>query len=141
MSALKSARSCKLLQLTAACSVAIVVATAGARAQSEGSWVMKAPVPAALAEVAVAYAGGMVHVMGGSVLGFTGPYHVEYDPGIDKWRARSPLPRPLDHMGSRGPERQDLSIGGFVGGGCTVTARTPRSNMTRRSTPGVSSRR
>ena len=59
-------------------------------APAQGSWVMKAPLPAALAEVSVAAVDGKLHVMGGSVLGFTGPYHVEYDPATDRWRPRAP---------------------------------------------------
>src|SRR5437762_11683973 len=69
-------------------------------AHAQGSWTMKAPVPAALSEVTVAAADGKLHVIGGSVLGFTNIYHVEYDPATDKWRPRAPLPRALDHMGS-----------------------------------------
>jgi hypothetical protein len=116
--------------------------TAGAHAQSSGNWTMKAPVPAALNEVTVAYAAGKLHVMGGSVLGFTGPYHQEYDPTTDKWRARSPLPRALDRIGSAVTNGKIYAIGGFVGGACcTRTARTRRSSMTRRSTPGASWRR
>ena len=78
---------------------------------------MKAPVPAALNEVGVAYADGKLHVLGGSVLGFTGPYHQEYDPATDKWRARSPLPRALDHIGTAVLNGKIYAIGGFVGGG------------------------
>src|SRR5947208_3585100 len=108
---------CRPLQLAAAAGVALVALTAGAHAQSAGSWVTKAPLPAALSEVAVAYAGGKLHVLGGSVLGFTGPYHQEYDPATDKWRARSPLPRALDHIGAAVLNGKIYAIGGFVGGG------------------------
>src|SRR6516162_1191775 len=73
---------------------------AAAQAPSQGSWTMKAALPAALAEVSVAAIDGKLHVMGGSVLGFTGPYHVAYDPAANRWRPRAPLPRSLDHMGS-----------------------------------------
>ena len=65
-------RSRELLQFVIACGAALAALTAGARAQSEGSWVMKAPLPATLDEVAVAYAGGKLHVMGGGVLGVIG---------------------------------------------------------------------
>src|SRR3981081_4463999 len=107
----------KLLRSAAACSVALGALTATAHAQSAGSWVTKAPVPAALNEVTVAYAGGKIHVLGGSVLGFTGPYHQDYDPLTDKWRVRSPLPRPLDHVGSAVLNGKIYAVGGFVGGG------------------------
>jgi N-acetylneuraminic acid mutarotase len=109
--------SSKLLLPAAACAIVLGALTAAAHAQSAGSWTMKAPVPAALNEVTVAYAGGKLHVMGGSVLGFTGPYHQEYDSATDKWRARSPLPRALDHIGSAVANGKVYAIGGFVGGG------------------------
>src|SRR5262249_55810962 len=86
-------------------------------AQAQGSWTMKEPLPARLNEVAVAAVGGKVHVMGGSVLGVTGPYHQEYDPATDKWRARAPVPRSLDHMGSAVLNGKIYLIGGFIGGG------------------------
>jgi N-acetylneuraminic acid mutarotase len=56
-------------------------------------------------------------VLGGSVLGFTGPYHQEYDPATDRWRARSPLPRSLDHIGTVVLNGKIYAVGGFVGGG------------------------
>src|SRR5262245_13842372 len=77
--------------------IALGVVATDMRAQAQGSWTMKAPVPARLNEVAVAAVGGKIHVMGGSVLGFTGPYHIEYDPTKDSWRPRAPVPRNLDH--------------------------------------------
>lgn len=112
-----SGRSWTFLQFTLACAAALGTLTAGAQAQSDGSWVMKAPVPAALSEVSVAYVNGKVHVMGGSVLGFTGPYHVEYDPTTDKWSVGAPVPRSLDHMGTAVLNGKIYLIGGFIGGG------------------------
>jgi N-acetylneuraminic acid mutarotase len=107
----------KLLQFAASWGVALGALTAIAHAQSAGSWAMKAPLPAALNEVGVAYADGKIHVLGGSVLGFAGPYHQEYDPATDKWRARSPLPRSLDHIGIAVLNGKIYAVGGFVGGG------------------------
>src|SRR5262249_51010824 len=83
----------------------------------QGTWTMKAPVPARLNEVTVAAVAGKLHVMGGSVLGFTRPYHVQYDPANDSWRTRAPLPRSLDHIGSAELNGKIYLIGGFVGGG------------------------
>jgi hypothetical protein len=40
---------------------------AGARGQAQGSWAMKAPIPLARNEVALAAVGGKVHVIGGGV--------------------------------------------------------------------------
>jgi Kelch motif len=101
-------------QLAAA---ALMAFTASVNAQPTGGWEMKAAMPAALNEVALAYVEGKVHVLGGSVLGFTGPYHEEYDPATDTWRARSPLPRALDHIGAAVLNGKIYAIGGFVGGG------------------------
>ena len=112
-----SIEPCRLLRLAAVSGVALVALTASAHAQSAGSWVTKAPMPAALNEVAVTHAGGKLYVLGGSVLGFTGPYHLEYDPATDKWSARSPLPRSLDHIGTAVLNGKIYAIGGFVGGG------------------------
>ena len=78
---------------------------------------MKAPLPAALNEVSLTAVGGKIHVIGGSVLGFTGPYHLEYDPAADKWSARAPLPNRLDHIGSAVLNGKIYTVGGFVGGG------------------------
>src|SRR5262245_1958790 len=83
--------------------LACVCAAVGAwtsAAQAQGTWTTKAPVPARINEVTLAAVGGKLHVMGGSVLQFTGPYHVQYDPAADSWRPRAPLPRSLDHIGS-----------------------------------------
>ena len=91
-------------------------AVAQAQTQSAGNWVMKAPLPAALDEVGVAYVSGKVHVIGGSVLGYTGPYHQEYDPATDKWRPRAPVPRSLDHIGTTVLNGKLYALGGFVGG-------------------------
>jgi N-acetylneuraminic acid mutarotase len=93
---------------------ALAASTSGAQAQ--GSWTMKAPVPASLNEVSIAAVGGKIHLIGGSVLGFTGPYHLEYDPATDKWSGRAPLPNRLDHIGSAVLNGKIYSIGGFIGG-------------------------
>jgi hypothetical protein len=92
--------SAVFLQIALACGAASGAGIEGAHAQSSGTWTMKSPVPAALSEVAVAYAGGKVHVMGGSVLSVINPYHVIYDPAADRWSVGAPVPRALDHMGA-----------------------------------------
>jgi N-acetylneuraminic acid mutarotase len=106
----------RFLQVTAAC-IVFGALTASAFAQQQGSWEMKAPVPAALNEVTVASVGGKIHVIGGSVLGFTGPYHLEFDPAGNTWRTRAPVPRALDHMGSATLNGKIYTMGGFIGGG------------------------
>ena len=74
---------------------------------------------AALNEVAVAAVGGKLHVMGGSVLGFTGPYHQQYDPANDSWRPRALLPRSLDHIGVAVLNGKIYAVGGFIGVGAS----------------------
>ena len=106
----------KSLQFALVC-VALGALTPAAPAQEQGSWVMKAPVPAALAEVTVAAVNGKIHVIGGSVLGFTGPYHLQYDPAADKWSPLAPFPNRLDHVGSAVLNGKIYTVGGFVGGG------------------------
>jgi hypothetical protein len=76
--------------------------TGSATAQAQGSWTMKAPIPLARNEVALAAVGGKIHVIGGGIKGVAGPYHDEYDPVTDRWRTRAPLPYGLDHIGTAG---------------------------------------
>src|SRR5437588_425449 len=116
-----SGRSWKFLQSAAACSVAFGAMTMSAQAQSAGSWVTKAPVPASLSEVGVAYAGGKVHVIGGSVLGFTGPYHVEYDPALDTWRVLAPMKAGRGSVAVVALDGKIHALGGRDPAGTTVT--------------------
>ncbi len=111
-------RSSKLLQLILA-GAALGMLTVSAHAQAQGSWVMKAPVPAAINEVSVVFVAGKLHVFGGSVMGYTGPYHTVYDPKTDKWDFRTPAPFPnrLDHVGATVLNGKIYTAGGFVGGG------------------------
>jgi N-acetylneuraminic acid mutarotase len=90
------------------------VMTAIGQAQSQGSWTMKAPIPMARNEVALAAIGGKVHVIGGSVKGVAGTYHDEYDPATDRWRTRAPLPHGLDHIGTAVLNGKIYTVGGFV---------------------------
>src|ERR1700686_3440656 len=66
---------------------------------SEGAWIMKEPWPGPRAEVAAVAFHGQPHDIGGSVSGTAGPYHDEYDPATDSWRARAALPEGRDHLG------------------------------------------
>jgi hypothetical protein len=89
----------KLLPFAGLCIMLATVAS-NDRAQAQGSWTMKAPIPLARNEVALAAVSGKVHVIGGGVKGVAGTYHDEYDPATDRWRARAPLPYGLDHIGT-----------------------------------------
>ena len=113
-----SDRARRVVALACVCAVVGALASVWAStAEAQGTWTTKAPVPARLNEVTVAAVAGKLHVMGGSVLGFTGPYHVQYDPSNDSWRTRAPVPRSLDHIGSVELNGKIYLIGGFVGGG------------------------
>ena len=72
--------------------IALGALPAGARAQAQGSWTMKAPIPLARNEVTLAAVGGKVHVIGGGIDNVAGTYHHEYDPATDRWSGRAPLP-------------------------------------------------
>src|SRR5262245_6943447 len=106
-----------LRRLTQLATVCATLGAVTATAQAQGTWTTKAPLPARLNEVTAVEVGGKLHVMGGAVLGFTGPYHQQYDPATDTWRARAPLPRSLDHIGSAVLNNKIYLIGGFIGGG------------------------
>ena len=103
----------KLLHLAAigaALGIGTSVAQAQAQTQAQGSWATKAPLPAALNEVTVAAVGGKIHVIGGSVLGFTGPYHLEYDPADRQMDRARAAPEPARSHRQRGPERKNLYV-------------------------------
>ena len=69
----------KFLKLLLFAGIAIVFGTVApsARAQPQGSWSMRAPIPLARNEVALAAVGGKVHVIGGGIKGVAGTYHDE----------------------------------------------------------------
>jgi N-acetylneuraminic acid mutarotase len=87
-------------------------------ADGNGTWTMKAPLPAARAEVAAAALDGKLHVIGGWEKGTAGlsagPYHDEYDPATDTWRARAPLPEGRDHVALAIAGGKLYAFGGFV---------------------------
>ena len=47
--------------------------------------------------------------------GTAGPYHDEYDPATDTWRARAPLPEGRDHLAVAVAGGKIYAFGGFVG--------------------------
>ena len=101
--------SAKVLMTCAAIAASATIANA------QGSWTKKAPMAAALNEVALAGVGTKIHVIGGGVLGVAGPYHQEYDTEKDTWRPRALLPKGLDHIGATVLNGKVYTIGGFVG--------------------------
>lgn len=70
----------------------LVALMSAAQAQAPGNWTMKAPIPVARNEVALAAVAGKVHVIGGSVQGVAGIWHDEYDPAANSWTSGAPLP-------------------------------------------------
>ena len=107
-----NAISLKLLSFAGVC---VVLGALAASAHAQGSWTMKAPIPLARNEVALAAVGGKVHVIGGGIKGVAGTYHDEYDPATDRWRTRAPLPYGLDHIGAAVLNGKIYTVGGFVG--------------------------
>ena len=105
----------RLLKFFQFAALAIMLGVSTAYAQSQGSWTMKAPIPLARNEVALAAVGGKIHVIGGGVEGVAGTYHDEYDPATDRWRTRAPLPHGLDHIGTAVLNGKIYTVGGFVG--------------------------
>jgi hypothetical protein len=61
-----------------------ILVVSGAQAQDQGSWTKKAPLRAAINEMQTVFAAGKIHALDGGVLGYTGPYHEEYDIANDK---------------------------------------------------------
>ena len=78
---------------------------------------MKAPMPIAIDEAGAAFVGGKLHVIGGGVLDFTVPFHLQYDPATDKWSLAAAFPNRLDHIGSAVLNGKIYTAGGFIGGG------------------------
>ena len=105
------------LQLTV---LGAVLIASSVQAQDLGSWTKKAPLPAAINEMQVVFAAGKIHALGGGVLGYTGPYHQEYDIRNDKWRPLARVPRSLDHMGAAelNGEIYPKNLSSLIGGGC-----------------------
>jgi N-acetylneuraminic acid mutarotase len=95
----------------------ITEATASA---TSGSWAKKAALPVAIAEVGVGQLDGKVYVVGGTEQhGDAAPtaassLTMAYDPALDKWEERAPLPHPLSHVGVTVLGGQLYAIGGLT---------------------------
>jgi len=82
--------------------------------QGAGAWTQKAPLPTTRNEVSLATVGGKVYVLGGSINRVSVPHVEEYDPATDKWNARMPMIRGLDHMGTAVVNGKIITVGGFL---------------------------
>ena len=85
-----------------------------ASGQSQGKWVVRAPMTSSRTEVAVVEVGGKLYVIGG--FGQGGDLVEEYDPDKDSWRRRASLPRALHHVGAAAVAGKIYVIGGYISG-------------------------
>ncbi len=83
------------------------------------AWRKIAPLPRPFAAIGCAALDGMIHCIGGAV-GDTFPdkksvdWHLVYDPRIDQWSTRRPMPTGRDHTGTLTVEGRIHVIGGRV---------------------------
>ena len=85
----------------------VIAVGCAAQAQTpDGSWAQRAPMPAVRGEVAAAEVGGKLYAVGGNLECKALPRNEEYDPATNRWRARTLLPEPRDHLGHTFPENE-----------------------------------
>jgi hypothetical protein len=113
-----------------------VIAASAAAANAQGSWTKKAPMPAALNEVALAGVGTKIHVIGGGVLGVAGPYHQEYDTEKDSGARVRCCRRASTTSAQRFSTARFIRSAGSSAP-FTAMARTRPMNTIRRPTPGA----
>src|SRR5271163_4090166 len=91
-------------------------AAASGETAGNGTWTVKAPLPAARSEVAAVALDGKLHALGGVASGTSGPYHDAYDPATDTWSSRAPLPAALDQLGVAVAGGNIYAFGGVAAG-------------------------
>lgn len=86
------------------------------RAENQGRWIARAPLPLPRSEMAWAtvLAGRMRLIGGYGEQRVDGPYHHVYDPAADRWTDAPPLPRGANHVGVAVLDGRLYAIGGFV---------------------------
>src|SRR5579871_1402150 len=110
----------KLMPLALLCAAGTAAVAAFAQnaatgtSQNVGTWTQKAPLPTARNEVSLATVNDKVYVLGGSINRVAVPHVEEYDPATDKWNARMPMIRGLDHMGTAVINGKIITVGGFL---------------------------
>src|SRR5579864_8000362 len=83
--------------------------------RSQGTWLTKAQLLTQRTEVAVAELDGKIYVLGGSALGKqASQLNQEYDPAMNRWRDRAPIPQGASHAGIAGYNGKIYLIGGFT---------------------------
>ena len=87
------------------------------RAEKQGRWIARAPLPLPRSEMAWATAlNGRMHLVGGyGEQKVDRPYHHVYDPAADTWREASPLPLGANHVGVATLGTRLFAMGGFLG--------------------------
>ncbi len=80
-------------------------------------WQTLAPLSAPRGAIALAAVGGMIHAIGGRIMGEQGtlPTHDVYNPATNSWRAAAPLPTSRDHAGVFVVDGKIHVIGGRTG--------------------------
>jgi N-acetylneuraminic acid mutarotase len=94
----------------------------------QGSWRTAAPMPTKRTEVAAAALDGKIYVVGGfekpslaNVMNFAITPSVEmYDPVIDRWTSKAPMPVGLHHVGIGVADGRIYVIGGYSRSGLSV---------------------
>ena len=93
-----------LVFLTA--SYIVVANPVWATSLSENTWIIKAPLPEAIAGCKSTVVDGKIYVMGVA-------HNYEYDPMLNVWTARSPMPTPRSDFGLAVYEHKIFAIGGL----------------------------
>lgn len=82
-----------------------------------GQWMERAPLPIPRTEMTwSAVHDGKVHVIGGYDYqgGFQGRYHQVYDPEVDAWSEKAPIPQGANHIGLAVLDGKIYAVGGFL---------------------------
>jgi N-acetylneuraminic acid mutarotase len=104
-----------------------------------GQWRRGAPMPTPRGALAVVAANGLIHTIGGTVVGGGSvAVHEVYDPAGDRWRARASMPTPRNHHGAAVAAGLIVVPGGRVGGDFELTVNEiydPAKDTWRRGAP------
>jgi N-acetylneuraminic acid mutarotase len=113
-----------LVFLTASCIIAVTPVSSA----SQDSWASKAPMHAARAYLGVAVVNGKIYAIGGdegseignAMTGTSMTYQVvniteEYDPNLDKWAFKAPMPTARAQFGTAAYQNKIYCMGGYSG--------------------------
>lgn len=113
-------KQCSIAAAIVSIGLLSLVATNIAAAQVAATWVKKASLPVARAEVGVAALGGKIYVVGGqeqqehAAPKWASALIMVYDPADDSWQQRAPLPEGLSHVGVAALDGKLYAVGGFT---------------------------